>query len=58
MLWHGLVGDPNTMRPRQSFAVLRLFPSEGFYSVLFKGIHLQAHGSIVIGSTPYLVYHI
>jgi hypothetical protein len=39
MLWHGLVGDPNTMRPRQSSAVLRLLPSEGFFSVFILGIN-------------------
>jgi hypothetical protein len=46
MLWHGLIGDPNTMRPPQVFAVLRLLPSEGFFSVLIEGIHLQAHGGL------------
>jgi hypothetical protein len=35
MLWHGLVGDPNTMRPPQVFAVLRLLPGEGFFSVFW-----------------------
>jgi hypothetical protein len=36
MLWHGLVCDPNTMRPPQVSAVLRLLPSERFFSVSNK----------------------
>jgi len=38
-IWHGLVGDPNTMRPRQGSAVLRLLPSESFFSVFILGIN-------------------
>jgi hypothetical protein len=39
MLWHGLVGDPNTMRPRQGSAVFRLLPGEGSFSVFILGIN-------------------
>jgi hypothetical protein len=39
MLWHGLVGNSNTMRPQQVSAVLRLLPSESFFSVFILGIN-------------------
>jgi len=45
MLWHGLVGDPNTMRPRQGSAVLRLLPGESFFSVFILGINHRKVGS-------------
>jgi hypothetical protein len=48
MLWHGLVDDPNTMRPRQGSAVLRLLPGERFFSVFILKINPHKLAKIVV----------